>query len=222
LGDTNRLSFCNAGNGVNGNIYIESINEVLAEGWLRTGFVRYNTLENKIFKLIQARVDNTNGGLGIDSIDNEDTFYRIGTFSQGETTPEVNVSYPTTAEEYLGFKFTLTRSTTDLSKGPLFTGYQIKALPAIPRQRLIQFPLVCYDHESDHFGVETGYEGSAYDRMTELEQIENLGDTIRVEDFRTGESFIGLIEEMDFVNKTPSDRRFSGYGGNLIVTIRTV
>jgi hypothetical protein len=167
-------------------------------------------------------VDNTNGGFNIDSIDSSDNFFRIGTFTQGGTTPEVNINYPIGAQEYMGFNFTLTRSTTDLSKGPLFTGYQIKSLPAIPRQRLIQFPLVCYDHESDHFGVETGYEGSAYDRMTELEQIENLGDTIRVEDFRTGESFIGLIEEMDFVNKTPSDRRFSGYGGNLIVTIRTV
>jgi hypothetical protein len=104
----------------------------------------------------------------------------------------------------------------------LFTGYQIKALPAIPRQRLIQFPLFCYDHESDKFGVESGYEGSAYDRMSQLEAIENVGDTIRVEDFRTNESFIGLIEEMDFINKTPSGPRFSGYGGNLIVTIRTV
>jgi hypothetical protein len=222
LGDTNRLSFCNAGNGADGNIYIQSASELIAEGYLRSGYIRYNTLEGKIFKLLQARVDNTNGGFNIDSIDSSDNFFRIGTFTQGGTTPEVNINYPIGAQEYMGFQFTLTRSTTDTSKGPLFTGYQIKALPAIPRQRLIQFPLVCYDHESDHFGVETGYEGSAYDRMTELEQIENLGDTIRVEDFRTGESFIGLIEEMDFVNKTPSDRRFSGYGGNLIVTIRTV
>jgi hypothetical protein len=222
LGDTNRLSFCSAGNGADGNIYIQSASELIAEGYLRSGYIRYNTLEGKIFKLLQARVDNTNGGFNIDSIDSSDNFFRIGTFTQGGTTPEVNINYPIGAQEYMGFNFTLTRSTTDTSKGPLFTGYQIKALPAIPRQRLIQFPLVCYDHESDHFGVETGYEGSAYDRMTELEQIENLGDTIRVEDFRTGESFIGLIEEMDFVNKTPSDRRFSGYGGNLIVTIRTV
>jgi hypothetical protein len=222
LGDTGRLVFTTAGDGVDGKIYIESITELIEEGYLRTGYVRYNTLEGKIFKLLQARVDNTNGGFNIDSIDSSDNFFRIGTFTQGGTTPEVNINYPIGAQEYMGFQFTLTRSTTDPLKGPLFTGYQIKALPAIPRQRLIQFPLHCYDHESDHFGVETGYEGSAYDRMSELEGIENQGDTIRVEDFRTGESFIGLIEEMDFINKTPSDRRFSGYGGNLIVTIRTV
>jgi hypothetical protein len=222
LGDTNRLAFCNAGNGTDGKIYIESASTLLAEGTLRTGYVRYNTLELKIFKLMQARVDTANGGLLIDSIDYADNFYRIGTFAQESTVPEVNINYPQASQEYLGFQFTLTRSSTDSTKGPLFTGYQIKALPAIPRQRLIQYPLSCFDHESDHFGVEVGYEGSAYVRMSQLENIENVGDTIRVEDFRTGESYIGLIEELDFRNATPSDKRFSGYGGTLLVTIRTV
>jgi hypothetical protein len=222
LGDTNRLAFCNAGNGSDGTIYIQSASTLLAEGFLRTGYVRYNTLELKIFKLMQARVDTTNGGLLIDSIDYADNFYRIGTFAQEASVPEVNINYPQASQEYLGFQFTLTRSTTDTSKGPLFTGYQIKALPAIPRQRLIQYPLSCFDHESDHFGVEVGYEGSAYVRMSQLENIENVGDTIRVEDFRTGESYIGLIEELDFRNATPSDKRFTGYGGLLLVTIRTV
>jgi len=222
LGDTNRLTFCNAGNGSDGTIYVESASTLMAEGTLRTGYVRYNTLELKIFKMIQARVDTTNGGLYVDSIDYADNFFRIGTFSQGSLVPEVNISYPQAAQEYLGFQFTLTRSTSDTSKGPLFTGYQVKALPAIPRQRLIQYPLSCFDHESDHFGVEIGYEGAAYDRLSQLESVENLGDTIRVEDFRTGESYIGLIEEMSFINTTPSDKRFSGYGGTLLVTIRTV
>jgi hypothetical protein len=222
LGDTNRLAFCNAGNGTDGTIYIQSASTLLAEGFLRTGYVRYNTLELKIFKLLQARIDTTNGGLNIDSIDYADNFYRIGTFAQQSVVPEININYPQASQEYLGFQFTLTRSSTDTSKGPLFTGYQIKALPAIPRQRLIQYPLSCFDHESDHFGVEVGYEGSAYFRMSQLENIENVGDTIRVEDFRTGESYIGLIEELDFRNATPSDKRFSGYGGTLLVTIRTV
>jgi hypothetical protein len=222
LGDTNRLAFCNAGNGSDGAIYIESASTLIAEGTLRTGYVRYNTLELKIFKLMQARVDTTNGGLYIDSIDYADNFYRIGTFAQETQVPEVNINYPQASQEYLGFQFTLVRSSSDVTKGPLFTGYQIKALPAIPRQRLIQYPLSCFDHESDHFGVEVGYEGSAYQRMVQLESIENVGDTIRVEDFRTGESYIGLIEELDFRNATPSDKRFSGYGGTLLVTIRTV
>jgi hypothetical protein len=222
LGETNRLAFCNAGNGADGRVYIESASVLLAEGYLRTGYVRYNTLELKIFKLLQGRINTTNGAVSIYSIDSTDTKYNIGIFGQGTEVAEVNISYPQAAQEYLGFKFVLTRSSTDTSKGPLFTGYQIKALPAIPRQRLIQYPLFCFDHESDKFGNEVGYEGSAYERMTQLETIENAGDTIQVQDFRTGEAYLGLIEEMDFNNKTPEDKRFSGYGGYLTVTIRTV
>jgi hypothetical protein len=222
LGETNRLAFCNAGNGSNGTIYIESASTLMEEGYLQTGFVRYNTLENKIFKLLQARFDATNGALEIESVSPTGVETRIGIFAQGDSIPEVNVSYPVGPQEYLGFKFIFNRSSSDATKGPLFTGYQIKALPAIPRQRLIQYPLFCFDHESDKFGNEVGYEGSAYTRLTSLESVENAGDTIKVEDFRTGESFIGLIEEMDFNNKTPEDKRFSGYGGYLTVTIRTV
>jgi hypothetical protein len=222
LGETNRLAFCNAGNGSDGKIYIESASTLMASGYLQTGYVRYNTLELKIFKLLQPRVDTTNGGISVFSVDSEGAEVSLGTFSQGTSVGEININYPQAAQEYLGFKFTFTRSTTNQTLGPLFTGYQIKALPAIPRQRLIQYPLFCFDHESDKFGNEVGYEGSAYNRLTSLESVENAGDTIQVQDFRTGEAYLGLIEEMDFNNKTPEDKRFSGYGGYLTVTIRTV
>lgn len=217
FGNSDRVAFT-TGN----NTHAESTTSLVAEGYLRTGYIRYNTLETKIYKLLQVRIDTTDGGLTIDSIDSADVHYRIGTFAQAATIPEINVAYPTAAQEYLGFKFTLTRSSTNVLEGPLFTGYQLKSLPAVPRQRLIQYPVFCYDHESDKFGNEVGYEGSAYIRMAELEAIENAGDTIRIQDFRTGESYLGLIEEMDFMNKTPEDKRFSGFGGTLLITIRTV
>ena len=222
IGDTDRLAFCNAGNGSDGTIYIESATELMATGYLRTGYIRYNTLEGKIFKLIQARIDTTDGAFQMQSIDATGSAYNIGTFSQGTTVPEVNVNYPVGAQQYVGFKFILNRSATDSTLGPLFTGYQVKALPAIPRQRLIQYPVMCYDHEMDKFNNEVGYEGSAWARMSQLESVENVGDTIKIEDFRTGESYIGLIEEMDFINRTPTDKRFSGFGGLLLVTIRSV
>lgn len=222
IGDTNRLLFVTAGDGVNGKIYIESASTLISGGYIRTGFIRYNTTENKIFKIMQTRADNTYGAVSVDSITADDTYYRIGSFGQAVAISDVNISFPTGSVEFLGFQFNFTRSATDTTQGPLFTGYQVKSLPAVPRQRLIQYPVMCYDHEKDHYGVEVGYEGSAYDRISQLETIENLGDTIRVEDFRTGESYLGLIEEMDFINRTPTDKRFSGYGGLLLVTIRTV
>jgi hypothetical protein len=217
FGNTDRAAF------TSGNvIYAESTGTKVTSGYLQTGFIRYNTLENKLFKLLNPRIDTTNGAITIKSIDYADTEYNIGGFAQGAATSELGVPYPNSAQEYLAFKFTMSRSSTDATKGPLFTGYQLKSLPAVPRQRIIQYPLFCYDHESDNLGVEVGYEGSAYDRLSQLEAIENVGDTIRVEDFRTGESYIGLIEELDFINRTPSDRRFSGYGGMLMATIRLI
>ena len=218
LGSTDRVAFAVPGDG----IWIESSSVKVPTGYLRTGFIRYNTTENKIFKIMQTRVDNSYGDVAIDSITGDDTYYRIGSFAQGVSVSDINISFPTSAAEFLGFQFSFARSSTDTTQGPVFTGYQVKSLPAVPRQRLIQYPVMCYDHEKDHYGVEVGYEGSAYDRISQLEAIENLGDTIRVEDFRTGESFLGLIEEMDFINRTPTDKRFSGYGGTLLVTIRSV
>ena len=218
LGGTDRVGFTVPGDGV----WLESYGVKVASGYLQTGYIRYNTLEPKIFKLLFPRFISTNGGLSLQSIDSAGATYNIGTYSQGETVTEGGIPYPATAQEYLGFKFTFTRSTADTTLGPIFNGYQIKSLPAIPRQRLIQYPVFCYDHESDKFGVEVGYEGSAWDRMQQLEAVENLGDTLVVQDFRTGESFIGLIEEMDFINRTPTDKRFSGFGGTLLVTIRSV
>jgi len=217
FGNSDRAAF------TSGNVvYAESTTDKVTSGYLQTGFIRYNTLENKLFKLLNPRIDTTNGGISIKSVDYADTEYNLGNFAQGTASTEIGVPYPNSAQEYLAFKFTMTRSSTDATKGPLFTGYQLKSLPAVPRQRIIQYPLFCYDHESDNLGVEVGYEGSAYDRLSQLEAIENVGDTIRVEDFRTGESYIGLIEELDFINRTPSDRRFSGYGGLLIATIRLI
>jgi hypothetical protein len=216
FGNSDRAAFAT------GNTVYAEATTLVATGYLRTGFIRYNTLETKIYKLLQARINTTNGGIAISSVDSIDTEYNIGTFAQGTVVPEINVNYPTTAQEYLGFKFTFTRSATDSTKGPLFTGYQLKSLPAVPRQRLIQYPVFCYDHESDKFSNEVGYEGSAYNRLSQLEAIENVGDTIRIQDFRTGEEYLGIIEEMDFINKTPEDKRFSGFGGTLLITIRTV
>jgi len=78
MGDTNRLAFCNAGNAVDGAVYVESATELIASGYLRTGFVRYNTLEGKIFKLINARINTAHGAFGMQSVTAEGGTYDIG------------------------------------------------------------------------------------------------------------------------------------------------
>ena len=217
LGATDRVAFCVPSDGV----WIESASDKVTSGYIRTGFIRYNTLELKRFKFILPQFDTTNGSIEVDSIDQSETEYGLGIFSQGDTVGEITAAYPSTPQQYLAFKFTFTVG-TNATLSPVFTGYQIKALPAVPRQRLIQYPVLCFDHETDKFGVSVGYEGSAWQRMSQLESVENAGDTIRIEDFRTGESYVGLIEEIEFRNATPTDKRYSGFGGTLFITIRSV
>jgi len=222
VGNTNRLAFVTSNNGTtNGKVYIESDTVLVPSATLRVGYIRYNTLENKIFKFLQPRYESVNGALSIYSIDQYNNETAIGSFAQGADITQIGIPYPPTPQQYLGFKFVMDRSTTDSTKGPLFTGYQVRSLPSIPRQRLIQYPVMLFDFEMDKFNNPAGSEGSAYNRLLNLQEIENIGDLIRVEDFRTGESYLGLIEEMDFINKTPTDKRYSGYGGLLLVTIRT-
>ena len=217
FGTSNRAAFT-----VGNDVWAEDTANKVTSGYLQTGFVRYNTLEDKIYKFLTPRFDTTDGGMDVYSIAADGSVVSIGTYPQGSEVDQIGIPYPATPQQYLGFKFVFSRSSTDTSKGPLFTGYQVKTLPSIPRQRLIQYPVFCYDHEMDKFNNAVGYEGSAYSRMSQLEQVENVGDTVRVEDFRTGESYLGLIEELDFVNRTPTDKRFSGFGGTLLITIRTI
>jgi hypothetical protein len=223
MGSSNQLGFITAyADTSNGYVHVENPTRLVSTGYITAGRIRYATLENKVFKLMKARVDNTNGGVNIKSIDSTGALYTIGSFSAGDFTPEVNVSYPVGAQEFMSFQFVINRSTTDTTKGCIFNGYQLKALPAIPRQRLIQYALQCYDSVTDSLGNTVGYEGAAYDNLKNLEAVENAGDTILVQDFRTGEAYTGLVEEINFINVTPSDKRFSGFGGTLLVTIRTI
>jgi len=219
VGNTSQIAFTTSGS--NG-IAIQSTTVLASSGYITTGKIRYGTLEAKVFKNLKPRINNTYGSLTMQSVDNTDTSYVIGNFNEGDSTPEVNVTYPIGPQEYLSLKFILNRSTGDSTKGPVFNGYQLKSLPAVPRQRLITYPLACYDHETDSLGIQVGHEGAAYEKLLLLETTENTGDTIRVEDFRTGESYLGLIEEIQFINRTPSDKRFTGFGGVLLLTIRTI
>jgi hypothetical protein len=221
-GNTNQLTFVTNDVGTPGAVYIEAESTLVPSAFLETGFIRYNTLENKIFKTLTPRFDTTNGGITIFSVQANGAETNIGSYPQGSSLTQIGIPYPSAPQQYLGFLFQFTRDETVNTLGPKFTGYQVNTLPSIPRQRLIQYPAMCYDFEMDKFNNQAGYDGAAYDRQQVLERIEDVGDTVLVQDFRTGESYLGLIEEQDFINRTPTDKRYSGYGGVLLITIRKV
>jgi hypothetical protein len=90
------------------------------------------------------------------------------------------------------------------------------------RQRIIKFPVFCFDVETDKYNVMVGYEGRANDRIGQLEAIEENGDVVTWQDLQTGENRQVVIEQITFTRMTPPDRGFSGYGGTLDILVRTV
>ena len=218
LGNTDRAGFFVPGVG----FFYEKNTEKVSSGYLQTGFVRYNTLEDKNFKRVVGRGDLAYGSIAIQSRDEDDTLYDIITYTAAVGTPEANINQPSVPKEYLSLKFILSRDASDSTKSPIFTGYQIKSVPATPRNRLIQIPLFCYDTETDKYNIQIGYEDRAYERLGQLETIEQDGDIVTFQDFRVGETFQCLIEEIQFTSLTPPDKRFTGFGGIIQLTIRTV
>jgi hypothetical protein len=220
IGDTGRAAFAVAGSGV----YFEHPTNKTPTGFLDTGFIRYATIEKKYFKLIKPRFDTPMFGtcaIATKEIDGDIT----SIITIAGSTPALNTDLATNItqpQEELAFRFIFARSSTDTTKGPVFDGYQVKSLPAVTRARQLTIPLVNYDFETDRYGIQNGYEGRAFVRLQELEDLEAAGDTIVIQDFTTGEQVVGLIEQLSFERTTPADRRYSGFGGIMYVSIRTV
>ena len=222
LGTTNRLAFTTAYNVTDGAIYLESATELVTNGYLTTGYIRYNTLEPKNFKRLIARGDYEFGSMTLETVTADGTEYDVVSYDSSVPPVEVTTSNPQEAQEYLAYKFLLFRDGDDSSKGPIMQGYQAKAYIATPRQRIIKFPVYCYDVETDKYNVLTGYDGRAFDRISQLESVEQNGDVVTWQDLTTGESRQALIEQISFTRLTPPDRGFNGYGGIIDITIRTV
>jgi hypothetical protein len=205
-------------------VFFENLNEKVATGFLDTGYIRYGTIEKKYFKLIKPRIKTPVSGSitaatkniagGINSIITLDSATPA---LNNDLTTNINV-----AQEELAFRFIFNRSTTDISQGPQLDGYQVKSLPAVARNRQLTIPLLNFDFEQDRYGLQLGYEGRAFERLQALEDVESKGDTVQIQDFTTGETVLGLIEQLSFERTSPPKSGFSGFGGIIYVSVRTV
>jgi hypothetical protein len=223
IGNTNQLAFTTSGS--NG-IAIQSTTTLATTGSITTGKIRFSTLEPKNYKRLIGRGTFTSGDFTLSSLATEtsgnETQYDHITYNIGVDAVEVTTSQPEIAQEFLAYKFTLSRDTTDTTAGPTFKGYQAKATIASPRNRVIRFPVYCFDIETDRFNTVVGFEGRAFERIQLLEEIEKTGDVLTWQDLTTGESRQAVIEQVTFTRMTPPDKRFDGFGGIIEITVRTV
>jgi hypothetical protein len=212
---------------VNGSgVWIEHKTDLVESGQIRTGRIRYDTMENKAWKRIRIRTtdDLANGDIEIYKVGpTSDTI--ITTLLEGNSTVadiDLANAYPDTAPD-ASFKLVLARNTTDATTGPVVVGIAVKALPTPTRARILQIPLFCYDKETDKTGNMIGYEGYAKERLLALETIEAMGETIILQDFNAGgDPFEIIIDQVTFTRSTPANRNYTGFGGIITVIARTV
>ena len=205
-----------------GRVYAEHATQLRTNGYIETGLIRFNTLEPKNFKRVVGRGDFTYGSMSIQTVTDKGVRYDNVQYDAAVGNPEVAITQPNGAQDSLGLRFTIYRDPNDNTKGSVFKGYQLKAVPATPRNRIITIPLMNFDTETDKYNSTIGYEGRAIERLAALEDAETNGDVVTWQDFRTGEIRQCLIEEVKFTDVTPPDKRFTGYGGIITLTIRTV
>ena len=203
-----------------GELHVESETLRRNTGWFQTGKIRYGTVEPKFFRYINVQCTTGQGDtITVSTIDKSGIENSIVILSEGLSNQDVLITTPSTKQEYMSFKFTLNNVTDDQDL-PVLEAYQIKATPATRRQRLYQYPLSCYDSEMDKFSSIFGYTGRAMEYIQRLEAIEETGKFVNVTDYRTGEQYQGVIEEVRFKNESSPDKNQSGFGGLLVVTVR--
>jgi hypothetical protein len=203
-----------------GELQVEHTTDYRTSGWLQTGKIRYATVEPKFFKYLQTRGLVASGDSitvqTIDSAGNEYDIISLDSLSLGEN---VGLAQPVGGQEFIAIKYTFNNG-SPITDYPVLQSYQLKAIPGVPRQRLYQFPLSCYDIEMDKYNAQFGYKGRAYEVIQILEELEVKGDFVTIKDYRTEESFQGVIEEVRFTNESSPDKDSNGFGGLLLVTVR--
>jgi hypothetical protein len=205
---------------VKGELQVEHRTEHRSSGYLQTGKIRYGTVEPKFFKYLQTRgLVPTGDSISVKTIDNAGNEYDIITLDSVSMGENVTLGQPNGSQEFIALKFVLTNG-DPITSYPVMQSYQVKSIPGVVRQRLYQYPLSCFDVEMDRFNSQFGYIGRAFDVIQALEELEGLGNFITIRDFRTGETYQGIIEEVKFSNESSPDKDSNGYGGLLLVLIR--
>jgi len=182
--------------------------------WLRTARIRMGTVEDKHWSSITLR-----GTYGVDA----PIGVSLSTPDDGTWDSVFVTSIPSAQRfgvhrnpgEWIGLRF-------DLAEGAELGSYQLQALPAGNRQRLISLPVSLFDFQQTRSGIDVGYNGWALDRLHDLEALEKSGTEISVSaPALFPDAITCVIERMTYVQTNDPGDQGSGTGGVLQVVLRT-
>jgi len=204
-------------------------------GFLYTPKIRYNTLEPKHFKYIYMRFQTiTDGSMDVFGQNPSMNLTSIASGQSGSsisssTTPFF-ISDVGNAQEWMQFKFILHRGTVSTNASPVWNGYQLRGLPGVSRQILIQIPLICHDREVDRYGNPSGTDGYAFARLKQLEALTSSGNLVLFQDLNYGDANLVIVDDYKFEQQSPELAKTGtgggadsdAHGGYIILVCRVV
>lgn len=221
LGNGDRMALAVVGQGA----YLESATVLEPTGYFTTGRIRYSTLEPKIYKALTVRTPaNLMGSVTASIIDPGGGTTSVLTVSQGggTTIADVILSTPAQAVEWVALRLDFSRSSLDTTQGAQVTGWQLKAMPGVVRQRVFEIPLSCFDFEEGRAGQRFGYEGRAAEVKAAFEQLAQRGDVISYADLASDESVLVVVDDFKYEQKAGPSLTNAISGGYLWVQLRTI
>ncbi len=220
-----------------------SVPEVVVNGWLKTGKIRFDTTDKKIFQYLNIGLSNTGENFGniearyltdADADEKTSTYTSLGAPTYYDTDPNLHLieldGSDATPHNWIQYMFILgkernaagTNPGGETKRGPIMQTYQVKANPANVKQTLIQVPLMCMARETTKNGRVV--ERNVYDRVSQIEALEKIGAVVMFQDIVSGEEKPCIIERVQFVSRKGVVKQTTPDmdGGVLTLTVRLV
>ena len=206
-------------------MWVQSATDLYQSGYLKTGRIRYNTEEPKLYKFVSLRTPTPlQGNVGFSIIDQGGGETPYTTYSPAFSTAVGDVATPTPTgrQNWIILKFTLSRNDSDATKGGVLNGWQVKALPGSIRQRLISATFLLFDEEMDKGGQRIGGDGYARSRFESFKALARAGDVVTFQELIDNVATQVIIDDWKFTQVGPPGSNASTLGGYLTVIMRTV
>jgi hypothetical protein len=216
--DVTSITFFSTGRkavGVTGRGYVSEDDGTNAAepAWFETARIRMGTVEHKHWSYVTLRGlygDEAPIGVSV-ATPEQPTFANV--FVTTDNTERFAMHRQ--PSEWIALRF-------DLSEGAELASYQVQALPAGNRQRLISIPVQLFDYQQTRSGVVLGYDGWARDRLRQIEALEYAGAELTVAaPALFPEAIVGTIERLVYTQPNDPGDRGDGTGGSLLIVVRT-
>jgi len=221
LGASNRLIFMTQQD----TLYIQSATVLYPEGYLKTGRIRFNTEEPKLYKFVSLRAPTPlQGEIQFSLLDQTGATIPYITYSPtfSPSSGDVGTPQPPGPQNWIALQFTLRRGASDTTVGGVLNGWQVKALPGSIRQRIIQHTFLLLDEESDRAGQRQGYDGWTRQRLENFKALARAGDVVTFQELAEDISSLVVIDDWKYTQLGPPGPNGGALGGYLTVTMRTV